>query len=72
MSISTVVVTNINVFRPCLEHSIDDNCKCTQIIAKDWQWLIVLSLLHVYLDCDSQHHLMPCMRMETCMKMGVE
>jgi len=26
-------------------------------------------LLHVYLDCESQHRLMSCMRMKTCMKM---
>jgi len=30
------------------------------------QWL-----LHVYLDRESQHHLMSCMRMKTCMKMVV-
>ena len=28
-------------------------------------------LLHVYLDRESQHRLMPCMRMKTCMKMVV-
>ena len=26
-------------------------------------------VLHVYLDWKSQHHLMSCMRMKTCMKM---
>jgi len=29
----------------------------------------VQSLLHVYLDRESQHRLMSCMRMKTCMKM---
>ena len=28
-----------------------------------------LSLLHVYLDPESQHRLMSCMKMKTCMKM---
>jgi hypothetical protein len=27
------------------------------------------TLLHVYLDRESQHRLMTCMRMKTCMKM---
>ena len=31
--------------------------------------IVGIRLLHVYLDCESQHRLMSCMRMKTCMKM---
>jgi hypothetical protein len=57
----------IPLIKSCCIHDFRHSDACMTSSAKRLR----RSLLHVYLDRESQHRLMPCMRMKTCMKMVV-